>query len=146
MSDSRWYEDKKFRKLQQQWYAKLKKEDFFDVEGGSEGPYLRKTSSRGARLIVPEKGVQLYQHGSKARYYHFAQLLTAQAFRDLEDPEMCLVWAWHSQGHGERIIASELELPRARIRKHIRVLQKSLEPSLDARVKECNDVIDQEEQ
>lgn len=139
--------DKELQRLKNKWYAKLKEEGFFDIEGGVEGPYLKSTSSKGARLIVPDdQSETLYQHGSKARYYHFTQLITAQAFRDLEDPEMCMVWAWHAQGYGERVIAAELEIPRARIRKYIKILQDSVEPSLDARVKECNDIIDQEEQ
>lgn len=163
MSEKKWYQTKEMWDLQRAWYEKLKDEGFYDVEGGVEGHYL-KGATPSMRLgflkseldrapwrkvdevIDDSHEIVDYVNSSKARYYHFAQLITSQAFRDLEDPEMCLVWAFHAQGQGERAIAAALSIPRNRIRKYIRVLQRSIEPALDARVKECNRVTEQEEQ
>lgn len=161
--DSRWYERRAVEEQQREWYSKLKKDGFKDCEGGVEGHLLTgPTPSKrlgAAKMRMPEvqpwrefdevadesHATIDYQNASKARYYHYAQLIAAQAFRSLEDPEMCLVWALHSQGEGERSICEDLRITRGKIRKHLKVLRDSILPKLDARVDKCYPISKEDE-
>lgn len=154
--DSKYYEGRKFRKLQKEWYAKAAGTGFYDIEGGVEGHLLKgKSGSVSLRSLANKsqadhglKGDKaprefadvadstnadlLFQGGSKARYYHYAQLISAQAFREGLLPDtVCYVWQMHAEGIGERTIATDLELPRSRIRKDLAQLRKNIKLRID---------------
>jgi len=158
-----WYNDKGLRKLQREWYARLKDDGFFDIEGGVEGHLLQGGPSsvsllsfantsksygglkqpRGGGLrgrfyrefsevAADEEDLLNFSEGGKARYFHHASLLAAQAIREGRLPaELCYAWAFHSLGEGERVIADMLEVSRAKIRKHLAVLRKNILRRLD---------------
>lgn len=151
-----WYKSKEVRKLQKEWYAKLKDEGFYDIEGGVEGHLLKGTTSTvSLRSLANKQNAEQglkndraprefddvadadddtlnFLEGGKARYYHHAEMIASQAIREraLSD-ERCWVWLFHAQGDGERTIAEALGLSRAKVRKHIQVLRKNITIRLD---------------
>lgn len=157
MTDKKWYQDKELRALQKQWYAKLEDDGFFDIEGGVEGHLLKGPASRVSLRSLANKQANTGQHlkndraprdfdevaddenelinyaeGGKARYYHHAQLLVAQAFREGRImAERCWCWAIHAQGDGERVISDLTGAPRSRIRKHLKVLRDNVLERID---------------
>jgi hypothetical protein len=156
MTDKPWYMKRDVRKLQKEWYAKLKDEGFYDIEGGVEGHLLkgptntvtlRSLANKGAidhglkndraprefdDVADDENELINYAEGGKARYFHHAMLVAAQAMEEgrLSD-ECCYAWALHATGEGERVIADLLEVPRSQIRKHIKVLRENITIRLD---------------
>ena len=157
MSDKKpWYKSRELRKLQKEWYGKLKDEGFYDIEGGVEGPLLKGPTStvslhslankpsadgglkndRAPRAfddVADDEGDSLnFLEGGKARYYHHAQMIATQAIRErrLSD-ERCWVWLLHAQGEGERTIAATLDISRAKTRGHIAVLRENITIRLD---------------
>lgn len=151
-----WYKDKALRAQQKEWYAKLKDEGFYDIEGGVEGHLLKGSAStvslrslankqsadqglkndRAPRefdeVADDENELINYSEGGKARYYHHAELIVAQAYREGRiSEERCWTWALHAQGDGERVISELLDIPRSRIRKHLRVLRDNITIRLD---------------
>jgi len=151
-----WYKEKAVRALQKEWYAKLKDEGFYDIEGGVEGHLLKgsastislrslanKSSARQGlkndraprefdEVADDEAEALNYLDGGKARYFHHADLIACQAIREgrLSD-ERCFAWVLHAQGDGERVIADLLGTSRAQIRKHIAVLRENITTRLD---------------
>jgi len=144
--ERKWHHDRKFVREKKKWYAKLAEEGFYDIEGGVEGHLLKGPTPsrrlyvmkqemdnlRGARKLDVDKVMTIenelvnYMESNKARYYRWAQLLVAQAFRMREAGERCWVWMLHSQGMGERSISDQLTCPRHRVRSHIGVLKRSV--------------------
>ena len=156
MAKRPWHKTREVLKLQKQWYKKLKDEGFKDVEGGVEGHLMSGAATTvsldyWANLSNQQQGIKgdkvfrrfdavaddevdaiNYSEGGKARYYHHASLIAAQAFREGRiSPERCYAWLFHSQGDGERVIADHLEVSRAKIRKHIAVLRENIHIRLD---------------
>jgi hypothetical protein len=156
MTDKKYYEGRDFRKLQKEWYKKAESTGFYDIEGGVEGHLLKgKSSTVSLKSLANKAGVDhglkgdkaprefddvadgenadlQFNTGAKARYYHHAALLTCQAFREGELPDaVCYAWQLHAEGWGERPIASELELPRSLIRKHIAQLRHNIHLRID---------------
>jgi hypothetical protein len=156
MTDKKFHERRDFRKLQKEWYAKAADDGFYDIEGGVEGHLLKgPTSTVSLRSLANKRGADhglksdraprefdevadstnedlLFNTGAKARYYHQAALITAQAFREgsIEDV-VCYAWQMHSEGDGERVIADTLELPRSLIRKYIAQLRTNIHIRID---------------
>jgi len=151
-----WYKSKEVRKLQREWYAKLKDEGFYDVEGGVEGHLLKgPTSTVSLRSLANKSSVDHglkndraprefdevadseddslnFLEGGKARYYHHAALIACQAIREGRlSEERCWAWLLHSQGEGERTIGDILDIPRSRVRKHVAVLRDNITIRLD---------------
>jgi hypothetical protein len=144
----RWYHNPDIVKEKKRWYKILEAEGFYDIEGGVEGHLLRgPTPSRrfyvikdqldGHRkkadvdqILSAEDELVNYMSGHKANYYLKAQLFAAQGFRLKELAEACFTWMMHSQGVGERTISNQLGFSRTRIRKHIKVLQNSINSGL----------------
>lgn len=151
-----WHESRALRKLQREWYAKLEDEGFYDIEGGVEGHLLKgPTSSVSLQGLANKKaddhGLKHdraprdfddvadsanedldYANGAKARYFHMAALISAQAFREGYSAQMCYAWTLHAQGHGERQVAEMLDTSRAQIRKHIKTLRDNILPRVDS--------------
>ena len=151
-----WYKSKEVRSLTKEWYAKLKDEGFYDVEGGVEGHLLKgPTSTVSLRSLANKSNIDgglkndraprefdevadsednaiNFMGGGKARYYHHAEMISAQAIREGRIPdERCWAWLLHSQGDGERVIADTLDIPRSRVRKHVAVLRENIMARLD---------------
>lgn len=155
-ADREWYEEKSLRRLQREWYAKLEKAGFYDIEGGVEGHLLKgPTSSVNLTSLANKENVDHglkhdraprsfddvadshnedldYTSGAKARYYHQAALISSQAFREGYPAEMCYAWTLHAQGHGERQVAELMEKSRAQVRKHILILRANLVIRIDS--------------
>lgn len=155
MTDGKYYEGRAFRKLQKEWYAKAA-ESFYDIEGGVEGHLLKGPTStvtlrslankadayhglKGDRaprefdeVADSENDDLQFNTGAKARYFHYAALLAAQAFREgvLSEAE-CYTWQLHAEGMGERVIAELTELPRSQIRKHLAYLKFNIQIRID---------------
>ena len=152
----KFYQNAEFRKQQKEWYAKLEEQGFYDIEGGCEGHLLKGPTSTVTLRSLANKAERdhglkndraprefddvadsenediNFLEGGKARYYHHAQLLVAQAYREgYLDAEVCHVWSLHSQGDGERQIAELLEIPRSRIRKHLKVFRDHILKRID---------------
>ncbi len=151
-----WYKSKEVRKLQKEWYSKLKDEGFYDIEGGVEGHLLKGPTSTVTLYSLANKpnvygGLKHdraprqfdevaddedesinFAVGGKARYFHHAAMIACQAIRERRIPdERCWAWTFHSQGDGERMIADLLEIPRSRVRKHLSVLRENISIRLD---------------
>lgn len=151
-----WYKDRELRKLQREWYSKLKEDGFYDIEGGVEGHLLKgptstvtlrslanKTSVEGGlkndyaprefdEVADSEDSAINFLEGGKARYYHHASLVAIQAIRECRlSDERCWAWLLHAQGEGERTIADTLDLPRSRVRKHVAALRDNIAIRLD---------------
>lgn len=150
------HETKDFLKLQKEWYSKLSEEGFYDIEGGVEGHLLRgpnssvslralankKSSEQGLKQdfaprefdeVADESNVDLlYTSGAKARYFHHAALLAAQAVAEgwLCD-DTCWTWQLHAEGDGERVISDLLEIPRSKVRKYLAHLRYNIFDRLD---------------
>jgi len=140
----KWYHNRDIVKLKKEWYAKLEAEGFYDIEGGVEGHLLRgPTPSRRFyvikeqlknyrsktdvdQILSAEDELVNYMDGHKANYYNKAQLLVAQGFRWKEPAEACFTWMLHAKGVGERSISEQLGFSRSRVRKYIKVLQRSI--------------------
>jgi biotin operon repressor len=142
---------REFRKLQAEWYQKLKDDGFYDIEGGVDGHLLKgPTSTISLRSFANKTAIEqglkndraprefddvadalndelMFATGGKARYYHHASLLACQAISEgLIPDEVCYAWQLHSLGEGERVIADLLEVSRAQIRKHIAYLRHNI--------------------
>lgn len=156
MTDRPWYKDRAFRKQQKDWYAKLKDEGFYDIEGGVEGHLLKGPTSTVTLRSLANKGdiegglkndraprefdevaddddeLINFMDGGKARYFHHAMLIAVQALREGRiNDERCYAWTMHANGDGERVIADMLDVPRSQIRKHIKVLRDNIMLRLD---------------
>lgn len=139
-----WYHNPDIIKEKKRWYKILKEDGFYDIEGGVEGHllvgptpsrrlYVLKDQLDGHRkkadvdqILSAEDELVNFTTGHKGNYYHKAQLFAAQGFRLKETAEECFSWMLHSQGVGERAISKQLGFSRTRIRKHIKVLQVSI--------------------
>lgn len=151
-----WYKSKELRKLQKEWYAKLADEGFYDIEGGVEGHLLKgSTSTVTLRSLANKRSADgglkndraprefdevaddedeglNFLEGGKARYFHHAALIAAQAIRErVVSDERAFTWTLHAQGEGERVIGELLDIPRSRIRKHLRILRENITIRLD---------------
>ena len=141
----KWYHDRDIVKEKKRWYKILEEEGFYDIEGGVEGHLLRgPTPSRRFyvikaqlepnftrkvdvnQLLDAEHELVNFMDGHKANYYNKVQLLVAQSFRWKEPADICFTWMLHSTGVGERSISEQLGFSRSRVRKYIKVLQRSI--------------------
>jgi hypothetical protein len=156
MTKRKFYMGPEFQKLQKEWYAALEDDGFYDIEGGVDGHLLKgPTSTVTLRSLANKRSVDRglkndraprefddvadslnsdlqFATGGKARYYHHAALIAAQAFREgrLED-DICYTWQLHALGEGERVISDLLDMPRSQIRKHIAYLKHNIFIRLD---------------
>lgn len=129
---------------------KLAESGFDDIEGGVEGPMLKgptPSMSLGAATMqlkndyaprefddVADDEAELidFNEGGKARYYHHAELVAAQAIREGKIGWFrCYVWALHAQGLGQRAIAELLGVSRNLVRPHMGVFRKNILERLD---------------
>jgi len=156
VTEKRFFEGRDFRKLQEEWYGKAADSGFEDIEGGVDGHLLRgPTSTVSLRSLANKASVDhglkgdraprefdevagsdnadlQFNTGAKARYYHHAALLAAQAFREGALPDVvCYAWQLHSQGESERDIAEDLEVPRSQIRKYLAHLRANIHLRID---------------
>lgn len=156
MTDKKFYEGKKFRDLKKEWYGKLSDRGFKDIEGGVEGHLLQGTSGtvslrslanksaahhglkndnapREFDEVADSKNVDLlFMGGGKARYFHHASELAAQAFREGAIDELtCYSWQLHARGEGERSISNLTGVPRSQIRKHLAWLRENIMLRID---------------
>ena len=154
--DKKFYESREFRKLNKEWGAKLADSGFYDIEGGVDGHLLKgpastvslrslankSTSAQGLKadraprefddVADTENADIQFNTGAKARYYHQAALIAAQAFREGTLPDaVCYIWQLHALGEGERSIALDLDIPRSQIRKHIAHLRANIDVRID---------------
>ena len=152
----KYHEGREFRKLQKEWYKKAADSGFYDIEGGVDAHLLKGSTStvslhslanranadgglKGDRAprqfdeVADDTNDALqFNTGAKARYYHYAALISAQAFREGIIPDnVCYTWQLHAQGEGERTIAASLEIPRSQIRKYIATLRLNIELRID---------------
>jgi hypothetical protein len=155
-----WYHDPKIRALRDEWYAKLRKEGFHDIEGGMEGHLLQqrtptyslgaaatemagklghtkqvlaktKGSAHGAHEHWLDQGVMNYYEKGKHNYYAAAEILATKIFLTNALRNLKISWSMHSDGYGEEVIAQELQVPRSHIRKYLRVLKERIKIYLD---------------
>lgn len=152
----KYFEGREFRKLQKLWYAKAAESGFYDIEGGVDAHLLKGTTSTVSLHSLANKNsneqglkgdraprqfdevademndVLQFNTGAKARYFHHAALLAAQAFREGTLPDtVCYVWQLHAEGDGERTIADYLGIPRSLVRKHIAHLRINIKERID---------------
>jgi len=152
--------DKDFIALQKKWYGKLKEDGFVDVEGGVEGhlmvgptPSLQLGAtlsgmngrlSRAKRLAGRPAGAKTdnpdhwfdqlvinYFDKGKTTYYDCAQRLATLICHTKLPGEMKFTWSLHSDGEGEDVISSELNIPRSRARKYLKKLRESMQIMID---------------
>lgn len=156
MTEKRYFEGRDFRKLQKEWYKKAEDSGFYDIEGGVDGHLLKGATSTVSLHSLANKhsseqglkgdraprqfdevadgmnDVLQFNTGAKARYFHHAAMIAAQAFREGElSDEVCYAWQLHSLGEGERTIADVLGVTRGQIRKHIALLRINIELRID---------------
>jgi hypothetical protein len=130
--------------------------DFYDLEGGVQGPWLKGSSTISLFSLANRTGednglsgdstlrqfddvadresdLLNFSESGKARYYHVAGVLATQAIADgvLSD-EACHTWNLHARGFGERHIAEELDIPRSRVRKYLALLRTNIRKVLDS--------------
>lgn len=76
--------------------------------------------------------LQALSHSVKVRYYSHAEEIAVQAIREgYFGHEVCFTWWLHSQGKGERVICDLLDMPRSRVRKHLKLLRHNIIFRLD---------------
>lgn len=155
-----WYKEEGLRKLQKEWYAKLKEDGFRDIEGGVEGPLLQgptpsvqlgaALSVMGGRLArakgmaggksddgTPKSdrwydaAVREHFDRGKASYYNYAQHAATLSFHTRVHPHAKYAWSMHSDGLGENVIASELGISRPSVRKYLVILREKIHFLLD---------------
>jgi hypothetical protein len=154
--DTLFHETRAFLALQKEWYGKAAETGFYDIEGGVEGHLLKgPTSTVSLRSLANKRGADHglkgdraprefddvadsdnedlnFVTGAKARYFHHAALIAAQAFREGKLPDVvCFTWQMHSEGEGERVIADTLETPRSQIRKYLAQLKTNIDLRVD---------------
>jgi hypothetical protein len=150
-----WYTTPEFKKLQKEYYKKLKEDGFHDLEGGMEGHLLQqRTPTRSLGAAISEMHTNLskirsiiggsapndpkryekwldtsvieYYNKGKNTYYDAAQYIATKLFMTSVSREMKFSWSMHSDGYGEEVIADELQLPRSRIRKYLYVMKERI--------------------
>lgn len=155
-----WYNDPKLKAEQKKWYAKLAEEGFHDVEGGVEGHLLRGPTpsmqlgaalgqmtgrlARAKQMMGSKSGtgtpksdhwydevVRDYFDKGKANYYSTAQRIAAISYVTKIIDMKKFTWAMHSDGWGEPVIATELSIPRSRVRKYLEELRERMDFLLD---------------
>jgi hypothetical protein len=144
-----WYKDRAFVREKKAWYAKLKAEGFYDIEGGVEGHLLvGPTPSRrfhvvkeqlkpGSKVDVhqilgAEEDVVNFMDNAKGNYHNLVQLLVAQAFRNREPSTECWTWMLHSHGVGERAICRETGYTPSVVARNVKTLKRSVNARLTA--------------
>ena len=150
-SRPKWHNAKEVKRLQKEWNQKLKELGFEDIEGGVEGhllsgPKSTKLEALSSIFHVDKKDAQYsppddyidadeelveFSQGEKARYYHHAQMLAAQAFREGLPAQLCYIWALSSQGLGERQVAELMGIKRGAVRKYTGLLRRNARLRLD---------------
>jgi hypothetical protein len=156
VSEKKYHESREFRKLQKEWYGKAAESGYYDIEGGVDGHLLKgPTSTVSLRSLANKRGADhglkgdraprefdevadacnddiAFNTGAKARYYHHAALIAAQAFREGSLPDVvCYAWQMHAVGDGERLISADLEIPRSQVRKYLAQLRTNIHLRID---------------
>jgi hypothetical protein len=144
-----WYKERAFIREKKDWYAKLKAEGFYDIEGGVEGHLLvgptpsrrfhvvKEQVSPGAKVDVhqilsAEEDIVNFMDNAKGNYHSLVQLLVAQAFRMREPVVSCWIWLLHSHGVGERAICREMGYTPSVVARHVKTLKRSVNARLTA--------------
>ena len=138
MSD-KWH-DKIPKSLLSEWDAKLKESGFYDIETGvGKDGHMLKGATPSFRLVTAtgqahrdfddvadSEGERFNFHsGDKAEYYRIAERICVEKAHLLE-PHVLYCWCLHSQGVGERISERLLDIPRNKIREHLKPLKDEI--------------------
>jgi hypothetical protein len=138
---------------------KLRESGLRDIEGGVDGHLLqgerptislfslanRATADGGlnegnvlrtfAEVADADDPRLLFSRSSRARYYHHAELIATQAFREGQlDADTCYTWWLHAIGLSERDICETLEVSRERVHRYVQTLVQNIEYRLDIEV------------
>lgn len=138
------------RKAMREWgyKQKLEETDFYDIEGGVEGPYLkgyttlslnglanRDSADHGLKKDrtlrrfrdVADSEAELFNlsETNRGRYFRHATEIVAQAYRELTLPgDVLNCWALYVQGDGgERFVADLMGVGRTTVRRLLRDLR-----------------------
>ena len=153
---------KDFRKLQREWYQRLKDEGFHDIEGGMEGHLLQQrtpTLQLGAAISEVQgrlrgkffarnddkaedpkrherwldQALSNYYDKGKTEYYSKAQELATMVFHIRHASiPLKIAWSMYSDGYGEEVIADELELGRSKVRRYLYAMKDKLQEMIDS--------------
>lgn len=98
---------KDFKKLQKEWYEKIKKEGFVDAED-TENPHRPLKSWHSFKFYAPDKNQKLYfiSMDSAEEYYKRARHLLVDYKFDKEIHKR--IWTLHSEGWSTRQIEKKI--------------------------------------
>ncbi len=105
-----------YKSLRAEWYAKLKKEGFEDIEQNTsdENPFLKNWDS--SYFYRKEHKMGAARMEAVKDYYLLAvQFLSVHNFKSKLEKE---IWRLHSEGHGVRVISKELNTKSTRLSKY----------------------------
>lgn len=116
-----WHKTPKFLKLQQQWYNKLKKKGFVDIEHDED--HLKLSSER---FVVRNSGAYANPTLTSAKFEYYnncRKFMSTYLFKNKREKE---IFEMHTEGISIRDIATKTRLSRRKVHETIKRLVKEM--------------------